>query len=123
LLIANSGKMLITFSSNSTTQGLGWSAKYWTLKNGDGIHENDYEKISVYPNPVSSEMIINNQKSIHGAIVVSIFDYSGKEVYTMNQSKENSDPIKIDVSNLEAGFYIVSVQSENHSYRAKFIKL
>ena len=122
LLIANSGKMLITFSSNSTTQGLGWSAKYWTLKNGDGINENEYEKISVYPNPVSSEMIINNQKSIHGAIVVSIFDYSGKEVYTMNQSKENSDPIKIDVSNLEAGFYIVSVQSENHSYRAKFIK-
>ena len=49
VLTATSGKMLITFSSNATVQGLGWSAKYWALKHGAGINENQMGSVACIP--------------------------------------------------------------------------
>jgi hypothetical protein len=122
LLTAYSGKMLITFSSSSATQGLGWTAKYWSLKQGDGIREDETTKLSLYPNPVVSELTLTSQVAMNEAVNVSIYDYSGKMVYNTDVKMDNENTLRIDAGQLNAGFYIVSLQSDQHIYRTKFIK-
>ncbi len=121
-LTANSGKMLIVFTTDSITQGLGWTAKYWALKHGAGITENELGKVNVYPNPATNDLFIQNQLDINENVAINIYDFSGKEVYAGTQNMSNYQTSKIDVSALNAGFYIISFQSEHCNYRTKFIK-
>jgi hypothetical protein len=122
VLTANSGKMLITFASNSSTQGLGWTAKYWCLKQGDGIKENDNTTLNVYPNPATNDLIIVNDNSINEDVDISIYDYAGKEVYASAFSFEKGNNRKIDIGKLCAGLYFISLQTDKHIYRTKFVK-
>jgi hypothetical protein len=122
LLTATSGKMLITFSSDSTTQGQGWSAKYWALKHGDGIQEDESSSLSVYPNPVTNQLTVSNAVTFNEAVNIRIYDYSGKEVYIETRMMNGGNSVKIDVGRLNEGFYMVSLQSQHHNCRAKFVK-
>ncbi len=122
VLTSTSGKMLITFSSDSLNQGLGWSAKYWALKHGDGIKENELGKVSVYPNPATNSLYLLNHVSVSEPVNISIYDYSGKVVYSASQSFEKNNITTIDLSNFDSGFYIISFQSAQYNYRSKFIK-
>lgn len=121
-LTANSGKMLITFNSNSTVQDLGWTAKYWCLKHGDGIKENELALLSVYPNPAINELYIANIFQGIDKAMISLFDYAGKEVMSKEVSISEGKALKLDVEKLDAGFYMVRLQSGQQIYRAKFIK-
>jgi hypothetical protein len=79
----------------------------------------NFEKdlISVFPNPANDKIqlkgIENNQIS-----QVSIVNVLGKKVFATSNLKNNS----IDISNLNAGIYILSISSENSQKRIKFIK-
>lgn len=73
-------------------------------------------KISVYPNPSNNTLQIKGLNTIDVSSI-KMTNLLGKQVYS-TQSKISN----IDISNLNAGIYILSVQSNNASKNIKFVK-
>jgi len=68
---------------------------------------NDHESnvtISVYPNPVTETLFVNATKNI---AKVNIINQMGEMVIHQNISNRND--IKLDVSNLTSGLYLVQI--------------
>jgi hypothetical protein len=88
--------------------------------NENGIGKNF---IQGFPNPASDEVYFNfglvNQRE--GEIQYSIFDLTGKSV--LQSVVTNSKLIKIDVSSLNKGNYIVKIMSHKKSFYSKFLKI
>ena len=80
-------------------------------------HQVDF---SVYPNPADSEISIVYPYDVKDQVRLNIYDFNAKLVmsYTMNHRNDDS----IDISNLQAGTYVIQIDSnEGIGYR-KFIK-
>ena len=72
-----------------------------------GIHNTESFNLTVYPNPAKDEIRINSGEPIQG---VTFFNGIGDKVY----SKEtNTFSLKIPVSNLNQGIYIIKIQIGN----------
>ncbi len=81
------------------------------ISNIDNIPENT---VKIYPNPASDFIIINQKNNFD----VFIYDINGKLILQQNNSKN-----RINISNLESGFYVVSVKNKNGDIkRSIFIK-
>ena len=78
-----------------------------------GIEESQIEILSVYPNPASNVLNINNLKGNYE--VVSIYG----EVVKSGTLSNNT----IDVSELSTGNYFIKLTNNTTVYQAKFIKL
>ncbi len=79
---------------------------------GVGIDENSKVSVLVYPNPVQDFLNIKTNGTISS---VKITDFSGKVVYTGAASK-------INISNFNAGVYMVQTTTEAGVSNIKFIK-
>ncbi|OFY97461.1 MAG: hypothetical protein A3K10_02210 [Bacteroidetes bacterium RIFCSPLOWO2_12_FULL_31_6] len=79
------------------------------------VNEND---LKIYPNPTSNKLYVELEHPTRTK--VSLFDISGKEVYSsfINQSKSI-----IDVSSFKSGLYLVKVVNENGSSKSKLINI
>lgn len=84
-------------------------AFFATIDNDDEI---DHQQLAIYPNPATDVLKINNTSDYQ---TVTIYSIDGKVVKRV----EVSDEDEINVSNLNAGLYIIGVGNEF----AKFIKL
>lgn len=62
-------------------------------------------QISVYPNPVTNELTIEDQ-ALLGALSFSIVDVNGR---TLVQGTTNSKDTRVDVSNLPGGVYTIII--------------
>ena len=70
----------------------------------------------LYPNPGISELFLDSNKEIETLIMTNI---QGKQVYV---PKENTDSgIRLDVSLLDQGFYILDMHTENLNLRRKVL--
>ncbi len=81
-----------------------------------GVNDNKVqsEKVSIYPNPATTEVNIVAKK----VVGVQIFDISGKVVKVIEGSGT-----KVDVSDLQSGNYIMRIRTSNStSVTQKFIK-
>lgn len=80
---------------------------------------NDLKGIAIYPNPVADFLIISNVYS--DIQKINIFDFSGKRVMTFSKFEEQKN-IKIGVSTLENGSYIIEIETNKGKINKKFIK-
>ena len=81
-----------------------------------GLEENVYNEISVVPNPVQSILNVN-LKSPTTINTIVISDINGRQVLSTTNNTS-----AIDVSGLQAGMYIVQVQTDRAVLTKKFIK-
>jgi hypothetical protein len=72
---------------------------------------------SVYPNPVKNALKI--QGDFNNALNGKIYDLAGKEVAIFENYSANNE---IQVSHLEAGIYVLNVQTEKGFSTVRFIK-
>ncbi len=82
-----------------------------------GINDPVLMSVKTYPNPVVNTLQIE-APGINNA-VLEITDMEGRQVYTKTLTNQHSD---IDVTTLQSGVYIVSIQEGNKTGTAKFIK-
>jgi hypothetical protein len=75
------------------------------------------EKLSVFPNPASDIIIIEN-KNI-GSGIAEIFNNIGVRKLGF---KLNKDQTQLDIKNLKEGFYYIHIKAEGLVYSAKFLK-
>jgi hypothetical protein len=75
------------------------------------------EPLSIYPNPVSDFLTINQQRSSPDAIV-EIFSISGQKTHHLN-----SDLKIVDTRELNPGMYFIRVQDNQKTYLGSFVKM
>ncbi|WP_395063894.1 T9SS type A sorting domain-containing protein, partial [Flavobacterium sp.] len=74
----------------------------------------DNVKVSMYPNPTSSNLTIEASTTLD---VVSVFNLVGQEVIKINP---NNNVSTIDVSNLQTGVYVVKTTSQGVTSAKRF---
>ncbi|MDR0831211.1 MAG: M12 family metallo-peptidase [Prevotellaceae bacterium] len=79
-----------------------------------GVNEIDSDVIKIYPNPVTTELKIDNGKLKIKSVEIN--DISGKII--MNCPNNNS----IDVSNLANGVYLIKIHTDKGIITQKFLK-
>ena len=82
--------------------------------------ENALSTITLYPNPSSNQITIENNTSVALTNVV-IFDISGRKVEEFFFREELSNPT-ISIRELSAGTYFMQLSSENLSTTKRIIK-
>ena len=77
---------------------------------------------NLYPNPASERMLIDFEAANSGELTVELSDATGKIMLASNQSlSEGSNQIEVNVANLPAGLYIVTLQDGTQSYRERLM--
>lgn len=76
-----------------------------------------------FPNPVSNNLILNiNAPEDETRVDVTIFDYTGREVYAMQHYVQASDnKVMINMSEQQTGLYMVRVKANNVQNTQKII--
>lgn len=84
-----------------------WQVRaYVEEQNQESVEENEIDNVKIYPNPTSSNLNID----IDSMTNISIFNSLGQLVY---DSKVESDNFVIDMSQFDAGVYMIRVTTEN----------
>jgi hypothetical protein len=78
-----------------------------------GIHNQQAEKLTVYPNPVSSTLSVNR---IQGVLEMNVLNLTGSVVKTVHNTNT------MDVSDLREGLYLIKVKTSSGIYSGTFIK-
>ncbi|MDG1245844.1 MAG: T9SS type A sorting domain-containing protein [Polaribacter sp.] len=81
-----------------------------------GIDDQDLVSLNMYPNPASDVLNISAQSTINS---VEIFNVLGQKVITMQVENTSAE---INVSNLNAGIYLIKYEINNSSSTKKFVK-
>lgn len=81
-----------------------------------GVAQNDINGLTIYPNPVSGN-ILNITSNSNSVKAVAIFDVLGKQV--INTTTVNNT---VDVTNLTAGIYMVKITEEGKTATRKLVK-
>lgn len=84
-----------------------------------GIEENTKDGLRVYPNPASSQFVIEASISLYPQMTVNLTDASGITVLT--QECAGKERYTFDVSNLAAGAYTINIISDKISTVRKIV--
>jgi len=78
--------------------------------------------ISVSPNPANNNITISYQLKQSSAVIISVFDITGKLITTLNQSGlAGLNQSTIDIANLKGGLYFLQVNSGQDVVTKKFV--
>jgi len=80
--------------------------------------ENILESVTIHPNPVTDQLIIELPSSITQAVEYDIFDISGR-VITQGESDSNK---AIMLNNLSSGLYIIQISTPYATVSRNFVK-
>ncbi|MDA9289573.1 T9SS type A sorting domain-containing protein [Polaribacter sp.] len=81
-----------------------------------GIDDQDLVSLNMYPNPASDVLNISAQNTIN---TVEIYNVLGQKVIRMNIEDTSAE---INVSNLNAGIYLIKYEINNRTSTKKFVK-
>jgi PKD repeat protein len=79
---------------------------------------NTFEQITMYPNPMSDQLMIDLGNNIDKEVAYRLFNTAGQLVKSGQLQGSNT----IDVSNLLDGFYIIQLNGDGVEYQEKLIK-
>jgi hypothetical protein len=84
----------------------------------------DRQSISYYPNPFTSEVMVDLRNITFEKAVLTMYNLLGEKVYEMPLSGNESfnQEVKLDLHRLPAGVYTVSFSSEGYSNTSKIVK-
>lgn len=75
--------------------------------------------LQVYPNPVKNELTI---KQVFSSGTVTVYDLNGRQVFVQQVSGNNSNGVRINISTLQQGTYLVKLYADGENYEAKVMK-
>ncbi len=91
------------------------------VNNYNGIADLSANGISIYPNPTSGKLTINNEQLTIKNIEIT--DITGKTILSFSNFQINQfSNYEIDLSDFENGIYIISIQTDKEVLTTKIIK-
>jgi hypothetical protein len=93
------------------------------LMSAAGIFENTpVEELTVYPNPVKDHFTLNFGLEIDGNAEISIFDITGRQVYTYNQNIEhNTITVALPQLNFFEGLHLIKIITDKGIFTSRFM--
>ncbi len=113
---------VVTASEDGTVSNVDFVADTETgaiIGSETGLNDVDMVKLQIYPNPVKDKLHID----LNGAFSsfrITISDVSGRMMYAFDH--KNEQLLTVDVSELKAGIYLVTLIGDNKSAVMKVIK-
>ena len=86
-----------------------------TIVESLSINENQIDDLRIFPNPADNNYV-NIISSLNGDKLVELFDVNGRKVLSTSISGD-----RLDISNLEPGFYMTRVTINGKSSTSKLI--
>ena len=118
---SHSGKMFLSFTTNSSITGKGWEIYY--PKKNTGITETaDDNSLVIYPNPASVMVSLRFTalKASQGDLLLSSTD--GRPLLHKNVTiADGLNTIRLNVSGFNAGLYFISLKTNNSVFTGKLI--
>jgi hypothetical protein len=111
----NSNSYTITVPALSTTAVL-----FSSIVVGMQKYDIPVDAMKLYPNPVSDNLYIDMGAHIAELTKITIFDQSGREVQSSQKYFDGKSPVSINVSALDEGFYLLSVENKNQKSTKPF---
>lgn len=113
----SSGAITVRFVSDAGVTGNGWKAGFSCASLGvDDATKNDHA-ISIYPNPAKNVVIISSEHSLKS---YKIHDEAGRLIMSDSSLKGNKH--EINVSSIQTGNYIVTIETSKEKVNKKMIK-
>ncbi|HVA97690.1 MAG TPA: T9SS type A sorting domain-containing protein [Bacteroidia bacterium] len=79
-------------------------------------------KLSLIPNPVSNEAVVNFVSPIIGTAMLKIYDYTGRLIKTQQiATNVGNNTVPLDISNFNNGVYFITVNNSLQKYSAKLV--
>ena len=100
----------------------GLDGKSWIPEcNIVGVEDNLLEKnITLYPNPINSVLEIQlNELNFENQIILEVLTINGKKIFQKNLTNKK---VRIDLSQLSTGIYLLKISDSNSSIVKKIIK-
>ena len=94
----------------------GFDPGVWIGADTTGVENESLVTLNMYPNPASDVLNISSQSTIN---TVEIFNVLGQKVITMQVEDTSAE---INVSNLNAGIYLIKYEINNSTSTKKFVK-
>ncbi len=110
----------LCFTSNNVPvigySSLGYFAKFFGEESALSVAQNPiaHNNLKLYPNPVSSLLHIESDSDIDH---IQIYDLTGKQMNLLRFENKT-----VDVSALQNGIYIIEVQTNDSTFKSKFVK-
>ncbi|SDR88341.1 Por secretion system C-terminal sorting domain-containing protein [Polaribacter sp. KT25b] len=105
---------------NNPTDQYGYGVPDFETAYNQVLSTNDFSNstISIYPNPVKNSFSFSFEGTSVENLSIQIFNILGEKVLEKSKLISNT----VDISNLEAGFYMLKIQMENQQKTVKLIK-
>ena len=120
-VISTSGKLFLTWNTNSLNAGAGWTAFYES--NLVGIGENEPSSIiKIFPNPTDDYLnilFLDNEKLTRN---VKIADLSGRTLYSQSNIRIEKQHLSLNLSAFAPGVYVLTVNETDRIEVYKIIK-
>jgi hypothetical protein len=119
---AQSGKMLILFTTNGEGNAQGWTGNYVTT--GVGMPELDscQYKTLIYPNPTTGQITLQAYFHQASEITIRVVDYKGSTVFIkkfLPNYGENSIPLSLNM--LDTGTYSMHIEGHKQNKVLKLV--
>lgn len=114
-----------TVSSNSLTISVPSLSTTAILLGGSGspitgIEESMAESITIYPNPVSDNLVVEMNSGVAEPVEMIVFDQNGRRIQSFQRHFDGTSPVTIGLSEIPAGFYLLSVRTPSGTSVMKF---
>jgi hypothetical protein len=98
---------------------------YLYLDKSNAISVSDitsYERLKIYPQPASEYIYVEGPLSYSNAVNLELYNSSGMKVYSSVIYPTENQKIKLDISGLEVGIYLINIIDDQQVFCTKFIK-
>lgn len=110
----------------AATYGRGvFRCENYKQESGAGVDDNLVVEttVTMYPNPVQSEAVVSFNSNGNGNVSLQVFDITGRMVMSQNLGSftEGNQEVRVNMSNLSSGSYILRLNQGSNSACAKFL--
>ncbi len=119
-ILSPSGKLYVTFSTNSTIRDDGWEAYYESYFVGQ--KDEMQHRVRIFPNPAEDVIWVELPAELRPT-QLTILNAMGQIVWQIIPSSFTDQLMKISVENLSNGFYILNILCDDHQiFTGKILK-
>ncbi len=116
--IANYRSQLVSFPN---VHDAGLAKTFDSLNSQDNINQELYPKVEVFPNPARDHINVSAFAKQKQTLSLYFYDLSGNRVKTVSRSDFKADKIRVTVSDLSSGLYILETRFAGNTKQQKLV--